>query len=55
MLFRSKCSPYEGKKMKGAVSETWVRGQKVYSRDHGFSEKIGPIGKLLLEPRKVKA
>lgn len=55
MLFRNKCSPYEGKKMKGAVSETWVRGRKVYSRDHGFNEKTGPTGKLLLEPRKMKA
>ena len=55
MLFRNKCSPYEGKTMKGLVSETWVRGVKVYSRAHGFSEKTGPIGKLLLEPRKRKS
>lgn len=47
--------PYEGKTMKGAVTETWVRGRKVYSRDHGFNEKIGATGNLLLEPRKMKA
>ncbi len=54
MLFRNKCSPYEGKTMKGVVSETWVRGNKVYSREHGFDEKMGPTGKLLLEPRKTR-
>lgn len=52
MLFRNKCSPYEGKTMRGVVRETWVRGQKVYSKSAGFSEKVGPSGSLLLEPRK---
>lgn len=54
MLFRNKCSPYEGKIVKGVVKETWVRGQRVYSRADGFNEKIGPVGKLLLEPRKLR-
>lgn len=53
MLFRNKCSPYEGKTMKGVVKETWVRGQKVYTKATGFNEKIGPSGSLLLEPRKM--
>jgi allantoinase len=54
MLFRNKCSPYQGKTLKGVVSETWVRGQRVYSRATGF-EKKGPGGQLLLEPRKFRA
>lgn len=53
MLFRNKCSPYQGKTLKGVVSETWVRGQRVYSRATGF-EKKGPGGQLLLEPRKFR-
>ena len=52
MLFRNKCSPYEGKTMKGVVRETWVRGKKVYTKSTGFNEKMGPSGSLLLEPRK---
>lgn len=51
MLFRNKCSPYQGKTLRGVVKETWVRGVKVHSRDHGFGEKMGPTGQLLLEPR----
>ena len=51
MLFRNKCSPYQGKILKGAVQETWLRGRKVHSRGSGFAEKVGPEGELLLEPR----
>lgn len=54
MLFRNKCSPYEGRTLKGVVKETWVRGQKVYTRQAGFNEKMGPSGALLLEPRTTK-
>lgn len=54
MLFRNKCSPYEGKILQGVVKETWVRGKRVFSRSTGFSEKLGPIGQPLLEPRKSK-
>ncbi|KLJ12333.1 allantoinase [Blastomyces silverae] len=50
MLFRNKCSPYQGRKLKGVVRETWLRGQRVYTRDGGFVE-TKPVGKLLLEPR----
>lgn len=49
MLFRNKCSPYQGRTLKGMVRETWLRGQKVYSRSEGF--KRAPEGKLLLEKR----
>ena len=52
MLFRNKCSPYEGKMLKGVVKETWLRGRRVHTRDGGFLEKGGPTGDLLLEPRK---
>lgn len=51
MLFRNKCSPYQGKVLKGSVKETWLRGRRVHARDEGFVEKIGPTGKLLMEPR----
>ncbi|KAI9676848.1 MAG: hypothetical protein M1817_006687 [Caeruleum heppii] len=51
MLFRNKCSPYEGMTLKGVVKETYLRGRRVYSREDGFVEKVGPKGELLLEPR----
>lgn len=54
MLFRNKCSPYEQKTLRGVVAETWLRGQKIFTRADGFVEKTGPSGKLLLEPRKPK-
>jgi allantoinase len=49
MLFRNKCSPYQGRTLKGMVQETWLRGTRVYSRSEGFSR--APEGKLLLEKR----
>ena len=55
MLFRNKCSPYQGKVMKGVVRETWVRGLRVYSKADGFNADKGPSGRLLLEPRKFRA
>ena len=54
MLFRNKCSPYQGKTLKGVVKETWLRGQKIHSTKHGFDAKRGPTGKLLLERRKMQ-
>jgi len=51
MLFRNKCSPYEGKVLKGVVTETWLRGRRIHSRRDGFGEG-GPQGRLLLEPRR---
>lgn len=50
MLFRNKCSPYQGKTLKGAVKETWLGGRKVFSREDGFGGD-SPGGRLLLEPR----
>ena len=52
MLFRNKCSPYEGKVLKGVVKETWLRGRRVHTREAGFVEKVGPTGELLLEKRR---
>ena len=52
MLFRNKCSPYQGKTLKGVVKETWLRGQKIFSREEGFGEGSCPQGHLLLERRK---
>ncbi|KAK0807108.1 Allantoinase [Friedmanniomyces endolithicus] len=51
MLFRNKCSPYQGKILKGVVRDTWLRGRLIHSREAGFSEKTGPVGRMLLEPR----
>jgi len=51
MLFRNKVSPYQNKTLKGVVRETWLRGQRVFTREGGFSEKMGPGGKMLIEPR----
>jgi allantoinase len=53
MLFRNKVSPYQNKTLKGVVRETWLRGERIFSRQDGFTEKTGPSGKLLLEPRKA--
>ena len=53
ILFRNKVTAYQGKKMAGAVKETWVRGQRVWNRsahDDGFGGRK-PGGRLLLEPR----
>ncbi|KAG2417236.1 allantoinase [Aspergillus terreus] len=50
MLFRNKCSPYQGRTLRGMVRETWLRGEKIFSRDGGFSSKT-PSGTLLLEKR----
>ncbi|KAB2570962.1 putative allantoinase 1 [Lasiodiplodia theobromae] len=52
MQFRHKVSPYETRKLKGVVEETWLRGEKVYARGQGLVPKA-PSGKLLLEPRKL--
>lgn len=51
MLFRNKVSAYQGRRMKGCVRETWVRGRKVWERRRGFGGGK-PEGMLLLEPRK---
>lgn len=50
MLFRNKVSPYQGRKLRGVVKETYVRGRSVFSKDGGFAQGK-PAGKLLLEKR----
>lgn len=52
MLFKNRCSPYQGMKLKGMVKETWLRGVKIWDSQKGFGEGAGPAGKLLLERRK---
>lgn len=49
MLFRNKCSPYQGRTLTGMVQETWLRGKQVWSRADGFTSRVS--GKLLLERR----
>ncbi|KAK5105517.1 Allantoinase [Lithohypha guttulata] len=54
MLFRNKCSPYQGKTMNGMVKETWLRGRPIFvkgAQNEGF---VGTkcSGQLLLEPRQ---
>ncbi|KAL9110380.1 MAG: hypothetical protein Q9227_005111 [Pyrenula ochraceoflavens] len=53
MLFRNKCSPYQGKVMKGMVKETWIRGQKVFEKGAENGGFVGKqcTGRLLLEKR----
>ena len=62
VLWRNRISPYFGKKVRGLVKETWIRGQKVFCSEgvdadnevvvgRGFDVKSGPVGRLLLEPR----
>ena len=52
MLFRNKCSPYQGKTMTGQVRETWLRGQRVFARGGTNGGFVGKTcsGQLLLEP-----
>jgi len=50
MLFRNRVTAYQGKKMKGCVRETWLRGRRIYERGKGFAD-AKPGGTLLLEPR----
>jgi allantoinase len=45
LRFRHKLSPYLGKKVRGRVVETWLRGQRVFSPD-GF--EASPRGQELV-------
>lgn len=51
MLFRNKCSPYEGKTLTGFAKATYLRGRRIHTRDGGFKNTAKPAGQLLLEPR----
>ena len=52
MLFRNKVSPYQGQKLRGVVRETWLRGERIFTRDAGFKDDL-PSGELLLEKRAI--
>ena len=52
LLFRNKCSPYQGRRLRGVVRATWLRGWRVF--DGGVFEGGKPRGELLLEPRVLK-
>lgn len=51
MLFKNRCSPYQGMKLQGMVKETWLRGVKIWDHERGFGERARPAGNLLLERR----
>lgn len=53
MFFRNKVTPYQGKRLKGVVRETYLRGNSVYTSANGFSSEGMPLGQLLLEKRKA--
>ncbi|KAL0941373.1 allantoinase [Colletotrichum truncatum] len=55
MYFRNEVSPFDGKTLKGAVDETWLRGKKIFDRKTGFDEEQGPVGRTILEPRRRQA
>lgn len=52
MLFRNKCSPYEGKTLQGFATATYLRGREIHTREAGFPTSEKPAGELLLEPRR---
>ena len=39
LLFKNKVSPYVGKQLKGRVVETWLRGERVWSKGKGAQTK----------------
>ena len=54
MLFRNKVTPYQGKRLKGVVRATYLRGTKIYGREDGVGgETQNPSGILLLEKRRI--
>lgn len=54
MLFRNKCSPYQGRVLNGQVQETLLRGKQVFVRGGPMEGFVGKKcdGQLLLEPRQ---
>ena len=45
--FKNRSSPYEGLELTGAVTHTYLRGERVFSRATGFKD-LEPRGQLLL-------
>ncbi|KAJ5499665.1 Amidohydrolase 1 [Penicillium expansum] len=41
---------WTGRTLRGMVRETWLHGERIFSREHGFDSQ-SPHGKLLLEKR----
>ena len=52
MRFRNKVSAYQGKRMRGVVRETWLRGRRVWDSEAGGVGSGKPGGRLLLEERR---
>lgn len=53
MRWRNRCSPWEGRRFEGRVTETWVRGARVFElggKGDGFGE-AGPLGEPITERR----
>lgn len=63
LRFRHKMSPYQGRVMRGKVTQTWLRGRRIFGLgeeteekgededEDGFRRGEGPQGRLLLERR----
>lgn len=50
--YRHRISPYLGRTLTGRVTQTWLRGERAFSLDEGFSP---PRGELLLGRREPNA
>ncbi|KAI5863744.1 allantoinase [Durotheca rogersii] len=53
MLWRNRCSPWEGKQFAGRVRETWLRGRKVFELGGANGGFVGgaPVGEAIVEKR----
>ncbi|KAI1087003.1 allantoinase [Rostrohypoxylon terebratum] len=53
MLWKNKCSPWEGRRFAGRVRETWVRGHKVFELGGANGGFVGgkPVGEAITEKR----
>ncbi|KAL2760999.1 hypothetical protein ACRALDRAFT_1059290 [Sodiomyces alcalophilus JCM 7366] len=53
MKWRNRCSPWEGKKFRGRVRETWLRGRRVFSYGGSNGGFVGgrPVGEAIVERR----
>lgn len=55
MHWKNRCSPWEGKRFRGRVKETWLRGRKVYEHGGANLGFVGgkPAGEAIVERRTV--
>lgn len=53
MLWKNRCSPWEGHQFQGRVKETWLRGQKIFEHGGKYNGFIGgkPVGEAIVEKR----